>query len=149
MLSSFSSVRRRLLSRSQALARVQVWPFAVGVIPGKWEHRVLPDAGWVDVGDPYLEKIKVEKGGWIYEYRVIIKVGNALGTNKNLSFKFTDETNDVYSLFVMRKNITHYVDYNSEKPAIKKVTWDFVGPPRTRGRRKDLRDSFMYFCVVL
>jgi len=46
--------------------------------------------------------------------------------NNALNFTFTDETDDTYSLSVHVYSYNHEVDYNSEKPNINKITFDYV-----------------------
>lgn len=46
--------------------------------------------------------------------------------NNSLNFTFTDETDDIYSLSVHVYSYNHEVDYNSDKPNINKITFDYV-----------------------
>ncbi|MDG2532516.1 hypothetical protein P6144_02560 [Sphingomonas sp. HITSZ_GF] len=46
--------------------------------------------------------------------------------NNALNFTFTDETNDTYSLSVHVYSYNHEVDYNSAKPNINKITFDWA-----------------------
>lgn len=59
-----------------------------------------------------IEWIRIEVGGLIFKYRVVVK------TYESVGLKFVDEEPDYYRLscFV---NGTHYVDYNSRGPTIR------------------------------
>ncbi len=46
--------------------------------------------------------------------------------NNALNFKFTDESPDTYSLSVHVYSYNHQVDYDSEKPNINKITFDWA-----------------------
>ena len=62
----------------------------------------------------------VEADGIIYKWEILV-VGNAPPTRH---FKFTDETNDTYSLSVISPVVeNHEVSYNSKDPSIVMITW--------------------------
>jgi hypothetical protein len=69
----------------------------------------------ISVDDHILKSVKVEVGGIIYGYRVVVSVAEG-----NWDLRITDEEGDVYSLWCLKPGL-HYVDYNSKKPNIVKV----------------------------
>jgi predicted P-loop ATPase/GTPase len=62
---------------------------------------------------------------WIYSYQVVV-YGSAVG-NTTTKLNFWDETGDSYGLSIMSPlSAEHAVNYNSDSPTIKRISWDRV-----------------------
>ena len=61
-----------------------------------------------------VSEVRHKYGGWIYKQRVYVTV------RRSCNLAIRDESGDVYSLTCSRTG-EHYVDYNSDKPAIVNV----------------------------
>jgi len=85
------------------------------------------------ISENYITNIELNKiDGRIYKYQIVVTGLSRILYNTHM--QFTDETDDVYNLSLhLPMNKTHYLDYNSENPNIKKITFrwslgDFLFP---------------------
>jgi len=63
-----------------------------------------------------VSMVRHEYGGWFYKQRVYVTV------RRSCNLAIRDKSGDVYSLTCIRTG-EHYVDYNSDEPAIVRVSW--------------------------
>ena len=65
--------------------------------------------------------------GFIYDYTIEVTGGCPKGY-VTLLLKFTDESNDSYSLSITSSTIKkHTVNFNSVKPNMKEISWELLG----------------------
>lgn len=69
-----------------------------------------------------IKTIDLRSNFGIYSYSAYVTTDLHLWNNA-LDFEFTDETNDTYSLSIHNYSYNHEVDFNSDKPNIKKITF--------------------------
>lgn len=72
-----------------------------------------------------IKAIDLRHNSGIYDYSAYVTT-DWHWYNNTLNFTFTDETDDTYSLSVHVYSYNHEVDYNSQKPNIKKITFDWT-----------------------
>ena len=80
----------------------------------EFEPSIQPGQERFFKGNIGITYIHVEEGGSFYKYRVYIS-NDILG-----KFIFQDDSGDSYTLHCYGCS-KHYVDYNSEKPAIRRI----------------------------
>ena len=66
------------------------------------------------------------KDGLIYDYTIIVNCQGPTGIFNSMNLWFTDESGDRYKLMVYsRVRQNHYINFNSNKPNIKKIEYEF------------------------
>ena len=78
------------------------------------EVKVNADNKWVNVGWNGIQSVKIEVGGIWYKYRACFKF-----TKQPRAFYFWDGEGDKY---ILTNKLETYVDYNSGKPEIVKLS---------------------------
>ncbi|KAE8146487.1 hypothetical protein BDV25DRAFT_143657 [Aspergillus avenaceus] len=69
-----------------------------------------------DVWNLGIISYKVEEGGVIWKYRISFR------PRLQRTYYFTDETNDTYQKWAVNLMAVHTIDYNSDKPAIVRLS---------------------------
>ncbi len=72
-----------------------------------------------------IKSIELTNNVGYYDYAAYVTTDWHIYNNA-LNFKFTDETNDTYALSIHVYSYNHQVDYDSAKPNINRITFDYA-----------------------